>query len=45
MSMFACGAACGGDVEDAINLSGVCGLADGVSRLGVPLGGYADLPL
>lgn len=35
----------GGDAEDAANPYGVCGLADGVSRLGVPLGGDANLPL
>jgi len=35
----------GGDAEDAANPSGVCGLADGISRLGVPLGGDVDLPL
>ena len=33
------------DIEDAVNPSGVCGLAHGISRLGVPLGGDADFPL
>ena len=35
----------GDDAEDVIKPSSVCGLADGVAKLGVPLGDDVDLPL
>ncbi len=43
--MFDWEASAGDDVEDAVKPSTVCGLADGVARLGVPLGDDVDLPL